>query len=135
MSRSPIHFGALLPLSASGFLGTIAEHHRHAVERAVTDVNRAGGSLDRPIELTVEDTELDPKRAKKAFDSPVDAGVVGFVGPVVSDISLALSEKLASDGVIGISPSSTHPALATTATAKGTKYFARTAANDNHRRS
>ncbi|WP_227354578.1 ABC transporter substrate-binding protein [Haladaptatus salinisoli] len=130
LGRSPIRFGALMPLSASGFLGTVAKHHRRAVERAVADVNRAGGPLGRTVELAVEDSELDPKKAKRAFDSFVDAGVVGFVGPVVSDISLALSERLAREGVIAVSPSSTHPALASAGAANGTKFFARTAAND-----
>jgi hypothetical protein len=110
-----------LPLSTSRFLGNVAKHHRHAVEQAVADINRAGGPFGRTIELTVEDSELDLKKAKKAFDSLVDAGVVGFAGPVVSDISLALSERLASEGVIAVSPSSTHPALASAGAANETK--------------
>ncbi len=130
LNRKPIHVGALLPLSASGTLGTVAKHHHRAVEVAVADINDAGGPLGRKLELTVGDTKLDPKAAKTAFDSFVDDGVTGFVGPVVTDISMSLTDDLAREQVIAISPSSTYPDLATAGVRDGTKYFARTAAND-----
>ncbi|SHK06545.1 amino acid/amide ABC transporter substrate-binding protein, HAAT family [Haladaptatus paucihalophilus DX253] len=130
LDTKPVQVGALLPLSASGFLETVAKHHRRAIEQAVTDINDAGGPLGRELKLTVEDTELDPKTAKTAFDSLVDSGVVGLVGPVVTDISMALADSFAEEEVIAVSPSSTHPALASAAVTDATKYFARTAAND-----
>ncbi|MFH5798600.1 ABC transporter substrate-binding protein [Haladaptatus sp. CMAA 1911] len=130
IETKPIHIGALLPLSASGFLKTVADHHQRAIEQAITDINDAGGPLGRELELTVEDTALDPEVAKRAFASLVDSGVVGLVGPVVTDISMAITDGLAKREVIGVSPSSTHPALASAGMKDGTKYFARTAAND-----
>ncbi len=130
LGESPIQFGAVLPLSVDGFLGTVAEHHRRAVKQAVADVNRAGGPLGREIELTVQDTALDPKQATSALQTLSDAGAVGFVGPVVTDISMALADELPKKDVFALSPSSTHPALATAGLSDGTKYFGRTAAND-----
>ncbi|WP_084156833.1 ABC transporter substrate-binding protein [Haladaptatus cibarius] len=130
LGRSPIQLGAVLPLSAEGFLGTVAKHHRRAVEQAVVDVNQAGGPLGREIELTVEDTALDPEQAKTALATLSNAGAVGFVGPVVTDISMVLAEELPNKDIFAVSPSSTHPALATAGRSNGTKFFGRTAAND-----
>jgi chemotactic signal transduction system substrate-binding protein BasB len=130
IDTKPIRIGALLPLSASGFLKTVADHHRRAVERAVADINDAGGPLGRKLKLTVEDIALDPEVAKSAFDSLVGSGVVGLVEPVVTDISMAITDGLAEEAVVAVSPSSTHSALASAGMKDGTKYFARTAAND-----
>jgi ABC-type branched-subunit amino acid transport system substrate-binding protein len=130
LDTDPIQIGALLPLSASGFLKTVADHHHRAIEQAVTDINDAGGPLGRELKLTVKDTALDPEETKSAFSSLVDSGVVGLVGPVVTDISMAITDGLADEEVIAVSPSSTHPALASAGIKDGTKYFARTAAND-----
>ncbi len=130
LNQQPIRVGALLPLSASGALGTVAKHHRRAIEAAVADINDAGGPLDRKLDLTAGDSELDQSAAKTAFDSFVDNDVVGFVGPVTTDISRSLADDLARKRVIAISPSSTYPDLATAAVRDGTKYFDRTAAND-----
>ncbi|GAA0200713.1 ABC transporter substrate-binding protein [Haladaptatus pallidirubidus] len=130
LGRSPIQLGAVLPLSADGFLGTVAEHHQRAIEQAVTDVNQEGGPLGREIELTVEDTALDPKQAKDALKTLSDVGVIGFVGPVVTDIAMVLAEELPNKDIFAVSPSSTHPALATAGLSNGTKFFGRTAAND-----
>ncbi|WP_266076961.1 ABC transporter substrate-binding protein [Haladaptatus caseinilyticus] len=130
LGRSPIQLGAVLPLSVDGFLGTVAEHHQRAVEQAVADVNRAGGPLGREIELMVEDTELNPKRARKALQTLSDAGAIGFVGPVVTDISMVLADELPKKDMFAVSPSSTHPALASAGMSGGTKFFGRTAAND-----
>ena len=104
IDTEPVHIGALLPLSASGFLKTVADHHQRAIEQAVTDINDAGGPLGRELKLTVEDTALDPEVAKTAFTSLVDSGVVGLVGPVVTDISMAITDQLAEKEVIGVSP-------------------------------
>ena len=65
LDTKPVQVGALLPLSASGFLETVAKHHRRAIEQAVADINDAGGPLGRELELTVEDTELDPETAPR----------------------------------------------------------------------
>ncbi len=96
----------------------------------MADINDAGGPLGRKLKLTVGDSKLQPKAAKTAFDSLVEKGIIGFVGPVVTDISISLTDDLAREQVIAISPSSTYPDLSTAAIRNGTKYFARTASND-----
>lgn len=123
-----VRFGVLLPLS--GPLKGIGEHGKRAAEEAVADVNDAGGILGRPVELLAVDSESDPTVARDGYRSLVDEGIVGFVGDLVSDVSLALAPQAASDAVMMVSPASTNPRLTDMGRRGGRKYFARTVPSD-----
>ncbi|ELZ87671.1 amino acid/amide ABC transporter substrate-binding protein, HAAT family [Haloferax elongans ATCC BAA-1513] len=127
-ANEPVRFGAVLPVSGS--LETLGTHGMRAVEQAVADINRAGGVLDRPVELTAVDTEANAQTAVEGYKTLVDEGVVGFVGGLVSDASIALAPKAASDGIMEMSPASTSPALTDAGRADGRKYFGRTVPSD-----
>ncbi|EMA02475.1 amino acid ABC transporter substrate-binding protein [Haloferax mediterranei ATCC 33500] len=128
-SGEPVRFGAMLPLSGS--LEQVGTHGKRAVEQAVEDINQAGGILGRPVELTAVDTEGSVEVAAEGYQSLVDAGVVGFVGGLVSDVSLALAPKTAKDSIMEISPASTNPRLSDAGRADGRKYFGRTVPSDS----
>ncbi|UPV73999.1 ABC transporter substrate-binding protein [Halorussus limi] len=129
IGSSSITLGAILPLSSS-VLGPIAEDHRESLRQAVEDINRAGGPLGRSVELALEKTDGTPKATKAAFDSLVDRGAVGLVGPLTSGNSLALADRLGEERVMGVSHSATNPKLETAGVAGETKFFGRTTAND-----
>jgi ABC-type branched-subunit amino acid transport system substrate-binding protein len=124
----PIRFGTLLP--TSGALEGVGVHGRRAAEQAVADVNEAGGILGRPVELVARDGEADVDASLAAYENLVDEGVVGFVGALVSTISLALAPKAAEDGVVAISPGSTNPRLTDAGRSGGRKFFGRTVPSD-----
>lgn len=127
-SRDSVKFGMVAPLSGS--LERIGTHCKRAVEQAVADVNDAGGVLDRPVELVAVDSGASVDGGLSAYESMREEGVVGFVGGVVSDVSIALAPKAAEDGIMEVSPASTSPAL-TGAGADGDRtFFGRTVPND-----
>ncbi|MUV56412.1 ABC transporter substrate-binding protein [Halogeometricum sp. CBA1124] len=124
----PVRFGTLLP--TSGALEGVGVHGQRAAEQAVADINDAGGVLGRPVELVAKDSEADVDASLEAYESLVDEGVVGFVGALVSTISLALAPKAAEDGVVEVSPGSTNPRLTDAGRSGGRKYFGRTVPSD-----
>nr|WP_082682250.1 ABC transporter substrate-binding protein [Haloferax profundi] len=124
----PVRFGAILPLS--GALEQVGTHGKRAVEQAVADVNDAGGVLGRPVELTALDSEASPDVALDRYQTLVDEGVVGFVGGLVSDASLALAPEAAADGIMEVSPASTNPQLTDAGRKNGRKFFGRTVPSD-----
>jgi len=127
-SSNTVQFGALLPLSGS--LAPLGQHGKRMVEQAVSDINAAGGIRGDSVEVTVLDTEASAETAVEQYRSLADRGVVGFVGGLVSDASLALAPEAASDGIMEVSPASTAPQLSTAGRANGRKYFARTVPSD-----
>ena len=125
-----VTFGSILPLSADGLLGDLGKSHTRAVEAAVEDVRTAGGPLGRDVELLSLDSQVAGDAAVEQCRTLVEKGAVGFVGALVSDVSLALAEFVTEHPVVQVSPSSTTPALAARGYVGDTKYVGRTAPND-----
>jgi len=123
-----VQFGALFPLS--GPLERLGTHGKYATEQAVADINDAGGINGTEIELTALDTEGSVETATEQYRSLVERGIVGFVGGLISDVSIALAPEAASDAVMEVSPASTAPQLSTAGRADGRKYFGRVVPSD-----
>lgn len=128
---STVTFGAVLPISMDGVLGRIGKHHAAAVRQAAADVNRAGGIHGRDVDVEVRDSQAAVEPATEAYRSLVDAGVVGLVGGVLSQVSIALAETVADDAIMQVSPASTSPKLADMGRAGDLKFFGRTVPNDS----
>ncbi|SDQ77542.1 amino acid/amide ABC transporter substrate-binding protein, HAAT family [Halopelagius longus] len=126
--RDPVKFGMVAPLSGS--LERIGTHCKRAVEQAVADVNDAGGVLDRPVELVVVDSGASAETAVSEYESMRGEGVVGFVGGLVSDVSIALAPKAAEDGLMEVSPASTSPSLTGAGVNGDRTFFGRTIPSD-----
>ncbi|WP_181685149.1 ABC transporter substrate-binding protein [Halorhabdus salina] len=125
-----IPFGAILPVSVSGEIGTVGTHHAAAVEQAVKDVNRAGGIDGREIAVDVRDSAASSEQALTAYQELVDAGTLGFVGAVLSSASVQLAERVADDRIVQMSPASTSPQLSEAGRAGELKFFGRTVSSD-----
>ncbi len=125
-----MRFGTIFPLSAEGPLEVLGTHHRRAVEQAVEDVRAGGGPLGRDVELLARDSEVSPEAAVERCEALQDENAVGFVGGLVSGVSLALAEHIADDPIAQVSQSSTAPGLADRGYREDTKYVGRTAPND-----
>lgn len=125
-----IDIAAILPLS--GVLEDFGPLMRDAVELAVTDVNDAGGPMDRRIRLHVEDSRSDPEVTREVFAALHDEvpDLAAVVGPASSGSVIALAPDLVSAGVFGLTPSGTSPQIAQTGYDGSTKYVGRVAPND-----
>lgn len=106
----PIKIGLLSTLT--GALGRQGQTYRATIEMAVSEINAAGGVLDRPIELLIADTQTDPAAAVVAAQTLVDQGVVAIVGPVISSSTLEVAANIAIPRQIPIiANASTSPAI------------------------
>lgn len=63
------------------------------LELAVRDVNSAGGSTGRPLELVVRDTAADPRRGEAAVDELAGLGVAALVGEYHSVVARAVAAR------------------------------------------
>lgn len=128
--RGTVTFGSILPLSMDGLLGELGKSHTRAVEQAAADVRKAGGPLDSDVELLTRDSGVDGETAVERCEEFLNEETVGFVGALVSDVSLVLADFVSENDIVQMSPSSTTPALAKRGYNGDTKYVGRTAPND-----
>jgi branched-chain amino acid transport system substrate-binding protein len=83
----------------------------HAARFAADEINRAGGVVERPVELLTFDNKSTPLGSRMAARSAVEHGAVCVIGGVWSSHSLAMAKLLQAKRIPMISPSSTLPAL------------------------
>jgi branched-chain amino acid transport system substrate-binding protein len=104
-----LSIGLLLPLSGEG--ATIGQVMIDAAERAVDEINGAGGVLGQNVRLFKADEGADASSATDAIETLVDDGVDAVVGPASSTVALATLADLMSAGVLTCSPTATSLAL------------------------
>lgn len=80
-------------------------------EKAVADINAAGGVLGEQLVLQVGDDVCDPKQAVAVANQMVNDGVVFMAGHFCSGSSIPASQVYTEEGILQISPASTNPAL------------------------
>ncbi|MEM1399248.1 MAG: branched-chain amino acid ABC transporter substrate-binding protein [Pseudomonadota bacterium] len=80
-------------------------------EKAVADINAAGGILGEQVVLKVGDDVCDPKQAVAVANQMVNDGVVFMAGHFCSGSSIPASQVYTEEGILQISPASTNPAL------------------------
>src|SRR6266446_948670 len=72
----------LVELSGTGV--TSGTNFNDGVKLAVKEINAAGGILDRKVEYTASDTQLQPQVAKALAKKAIDEGTYVVMGPVFS---------------------------------------------------
>ncbi|PBB99274.1 MULTISPECIES: branched-chain amino acid ABC transporter substrate-binding protein [unclassified Mesorhizobium] len=95
----------------TGRLAWIGEQGQRGAERAVADLNAAGGVLGQKVRLISVDDFCDPEQAVAAAQKLVADGVVLVVGHYCSGASIPASKVYEAAGVVQISPGSTNPQL------------------------
>lgn len=114
-----IRIGAIL--STTGDLANIGSDQLDAVALAVEQINERGGVLGLDLEIVARDDGTDASRGRSAAETLVAARVPAVIGATGSAISLAVSEVLATAGIVQVSASSTSPLL-TSAADQGTLF-------------
>jgi branched-chain amino acid transport system substrate-binding protein len=102
-----IVIGAAGPMT--GAYATFGEQFRHGAEKAVADINAAGGVLGQQLMLEIGDDACDPRQAVSVANDLAASGAVFVAGHYCSGSSIPASDVYAESGVIQISPASTNP--------------------------
>jgi ABC-type branched-subunit amino acid transport system substrate-binding protein len=100
--------GVLLP--ETGDLGSLGATIRDGALLAATQVNDA--DVDVSVDTQVEDTQTTPQAGVSGAEALVNAGYPSVVGSASSNVNLTITrEVLIPNEVVGMSPSSTAPAV------------------------
>jgi branched-chain amino acid transport system substrate-binding protein len=99
----------------------------NGAEKAIADINAAGGILGQKIELLKGDDVSDPKQGVSVANKFVGDGVKFVVGNFNSSVSIPSSDVYADNGILQITPASTNP----TFTEKGKWNVFRTCGRDD----
>ncbi len=106
-----IKVGVGVPLSAGA--EQIGTDVKNGVALAAAEWNAKGGVLGKKIELVVGDDRGDAAMAATVANKLIESGVVGVIGHVNSDVSLAALKYYNRAGIPMITPASTNPGLTT----------------------
>ena len=101
-------YGVLMP--ETGDLGSLGTQIRDGALLPAAQVNDA--DMEFSVSTQVADTQTDPQAGISGAESLVNAGFPGVVGPASSNVNLQVTrEVFIPNQVVGISPSSTAPAV------------------------
>ncbi len=93
----------------TGQYASFGEQFKLGAEKAVADINKAGGILGKKVKLLIEDDACDPKQAVAAANKIAGKKVAFVAGHFCSGSSIPASAVYAEEGIIQISPASTNP--------------------------
>ncbi len=106
-AAAQIRYGILMPETGDlGDLGSTIRDGARLVDRQLS------GEIDYEFDVATRDTQTDPQAGISEADDLVDEGYPAVVGPAASNVNLQVVESsFIPNEVVGISPSSTAPAV------------------------
>ena len=75
----------------SGSMAVAGKMTTWGVERAVADINAAGGINGKTLKVVTYDCKLDPNEGVNAYNRLADEGAVAIVGPALSNIGIPIA--------------------------------------------
>lgn len=115
----------------TGDLASFGAQMQRGAEKAVADINKAGGVLGKQLVLEVGDDQCDPKQAVSVANDLVSKGVVFVAGHFCSGSSIPASAVYHEEGILQITPASTNPKFTEDAAASGWDTVFRTCGRDD----
>ena len=106
-AQAQIKVAAAGPMTGSN--AAFGAQFRDGAQQAVDDINRAGGVLGQPLQLSIGDDACDPRQAVSVANQFASQGVKLVAGHFCSGSSIPASKVYAEEGVLEISPGSTNP--------------------------
>ena len=106
----------------TGDLAQFGTQLKRGAEKAVADINAAGGVLGKQLKLEEVDDKCDPKLAPDAAHDLVSRGVVFVDGHFCSGSSIPASSIYHEAGILQITPASSNPRLTDQAADWGTVF-------------
>eukprot|EP01133_Synstelium_polycarpum_P025240 gene25240-30295_t len=86
---------------------------KNGVAAAAEAINAEGGIKGEKIVIKLFDDAGEPKQGVSVANQVVGEGIKFVVGPVTSGVSMPVSDVLAENGILMITPTSTTPDLTT----------------------
>jgi branched-chain amino acid transport system substrate-binding protein len=104
-AEADIVVGVAGPMSGSN--AAFGEQFKRGAEKAVADINAAGGVLNQKLMLVIGDDACDPKQAVSVANDMAAKRAVFVAGHYCSSSSIPASDVYAESGIIQITPAST----------------------------
>lgn len=115
----------------TGDLAEFGAQMKSGAEKAVADINAAGGVNGEQLKLEIGDDQCDPKQAVAVANDLASKGVVFVAGHFCSGSSIPASAVYQEEGMLQISPASTNPKFTEDAAASGWTTVFRTCGRDD----
>ncbi|MGI2031515.1 branched-chain amino acid ABC transporter substrate-binding protein [Rhizobium panacihumi] len=109
LAHADITIGLIAPLT--GPVAAYGDQVKNGAQTAVDDINKAGGILGEKVVLKLADDAGEPKQGVSAANQIVGEGIRFVVGPVTSGVSIPVSDVLAENGILMVTPTATAPDL------------------------
>jgi branched-chain amino acid transport system substrate-binding protein len=104
-----IVIGLIAPLT--GPVAAYGDQVKNGAQTAVDEINKKGGVLGNKLELKLADDAGEPKQGVSVANQLVGSNVRFVVGPVTSGVAIPVSDTLAENGVLMVTPTATAPDL------------------------
>jgi branched-chain amino acid transport system substrate-binding protein len=111
LAHADITIGLIAPLT--GPVAAYGDQVKNGAQTAVDEINKAGGILGEQVVLQLADDAGEPKQGVSAANQIVGAGIHFVVGPVTSGVAIPVSDVLAENGILMVTPTATAPGLTT----------------------
>ena len=102
-----VKFGVGAPIT--GGSAAFGAQIRNGAQKAIDDINAAGGILGQKITLSVGDDRADPKEGVSVANKFAGDGVKFVVGHFNSGVTIPASETYQENGILEITPAATNP--------------------------
>lgn len=120
-----ITIGVIAPLT--GPVAAFGDQVKKGAEAAVEVINSNGGVLGEKLVLKFADDAGEPRQGVSAANQIIGEGIKFVVGPVTTGVAMPVSDALAENGVIMVTPTATGPDL----TSRGLDNVFRTCGRDD----
>jgi branched-chain amino acid transport system substrate-binding protein len=111
LAYADVTIGLIAPLT--GPLAAYGDQVKNGAQTAVDEINKSGGVLGQKLVLKLGDDAGDPKQGVSVANGFVGEGVHFVVGPVTSGVAIPVSDALAENGILMVTPTATAPDLTT----------------------
>ncbi|KAA0695552.1 branched-chain amino acid ABC transporter substrate-binding protein [Neorhizobium sp. P12A] len=125
MAHADITIGLVAPLT--GPVAAYGEQVKNGAQTAVDEINKKGGILGQKIVLKLADDAGEPKQGVSAANQLAGENIHYVVGPVTSGVAIPVSDALAENGILMVTPTATAPDL----TKRGLPNVLRTCGRDD----
>lgn len=107
--EEPVKIGFIA--GTSGRVADLGVSGRDAVQMLVEEYNDNGGVNGRRIELVIKDDQQDPQIAQSSVRQLIDEGVAAIIGPMTSDMAVAIMPTLDQSQIPAVSPTASSQLL------------------------